>query len=160
MRTSICPTQTTRCVTRVRRHFTLSCAECHLWLLDQPCVTNSSLGGVSKPSPLVGNVGGKVQPRCLDQEQHPAAFDKGCMPAHQILSPPCLADFLRGVSTLTPDHPDSVGFDEPVRPRTCPQAKRHTGPTCRAWNMTHDTLLVWPRSVSTSQALLSVGQSA
>ncbi len=28
-------------------------------------------------------------------------------------------------------------------------------PTWRAWNMTHDTLLVWPRSVSTSHALLS-----
>ena len=25
----------------------------------------------------------------------------------------------------------------------------------RAWNMTHDTLLRWPRSVSTSQALVS-----
>jgi hypothetical protein len=27
--------------------------------------------------------------------------------------------------------------------------------TCRAWNMTHETLLVCPLSVSTSQALLS-----
>jgi hypothetical protein len=31
-------------------------------------------------------------------------------------------------------------------------------PTCLAWNMTQDTLLVWPRSVSTSHALLSGGQ--
>jgi hypothetical protein len=27
--------------------------------------------------------------------------------------------------------------------------------TWRAWNMTHDTLLVWPRRVSTSQAFVS-----
>lgn len=26
---------------------------------------------------------------------------------------------------------------------------------CLGWKMTHDTLLTWPRSVSTSQALVS-----